>query len=85
MLHKTSDYIQGRLLLSKFYGKVEFFQIFCRYHEECLQLFKNPKDFRSAQRIDPVKLPEEHAMRCIARFFKNSPDKFWTSTELDKL
>ena len=42
MLHKASDYIHGGLLLFKFYGKVEVFQIFCRYHEKYLQLFRIP-------------------------------------------
>ena len=74
--HKTSNCIQRRLLLFKFYGKVEVFQIFCRYYEKCLQLFKTPKEIKSAQRNDPVKLPEEYAMRYIARYIKILPDTF---------
>ena len=72
--HKTSNCIQRGLLLFKFYGKVEVFQIFCRYYEKCLQLFKNPKEIKSAQH--PVKLPEEYAMRYITRYIRILPDKF---------
>ena len=43
-MDKTSGYIQRRLLLLKFYRKVEVFQIFSRHHEKCLQLFKNPRE-----------------------------------------
>ena len=75
MLHKTSDYIQGGLLLFKFYRQVEVFQIFCRYHEKCLQLFKIPKEIKSAQRNDPDKLFEEYAMKYVARSIKNLPDQ----------
>ena len=76
MLHKTPDYIQGRLLLFKFHGKVKVFPVICRYHEKCLQLFKNPKEISSAQCNNPDKLPEEYAMRYVARSIKNLPDKF---------
>ena len=44
MLHKTSDYIQGELLLFRFHGKVEVFKIFYRHHEKYLRLFINPKE-----------------------------------------
>ena len=53
MLHKPPDYIQEKLLLIKFYGEVGVFRIFYRYHEKCLQLYKNPKEIKSAQRNDP--------------------------------
>ena len=76
MLHKTSDYIQGELLL---------FRIFYRHHEKYLRLFINPKEIKSAQRNDPDKLPEEYTMKYVARPIKNLPDKFWTSIELHEL
>ena len=85
MLHKTSDYIQGELLLFRFYGKVEVFKIFYRHHEKYLRLFINPKEIKSAQRNDPDKLPEEYTMKYVARPIKNLPDKFWTSIELHEL
>ena len=63
----------------KFYGKVEVFQIFCRYREKCLQLFKSSKEIESAQCNRPDKLSEEYAMIYVERSIKNIPDKFWTS------
>ena len=80
--HKTSNCIQRRLLLFKFYGKVEVFQIFCRYYEKCLQLFKNPKEIKSPKR--KYKLPEEYNMRYVERSINNLPDK-WTSMKLHEL
>ena len=85
MLHKTSDYTQGELLLFRFYGKVEVFKIFYRHHEKYLLLFINLKEIKSAQRNDPDKLPEEYTMKYVARLIKNLPDKFWTSIELHEL
>ena len=85
MLHNTSDYTQRELLLFKFYGKVEVFKIFCRYHKKCLQLFRNPKEIKSAQSNDPGKLPEKYGMKYVARSIKNLPDKVWTSVELHEL
>ena len=85
MLHKTSDYIQGELLLFKFFGKVEVSKIFHGHHEKYLQLFRNPKDIKFSQRNDPVKLPEEYAMKYVARSIKNLSDKFCMSIELHEL
>ena len=76
MLHKTSDYIQGELLLFKFFGKVEVSKTFHGPHEKYLQLFRNPKDIKFSQRNNPVKLPEEYAMKYVARSIKNLSDKF---------
>ena len=76
MLHKTSDYIQGELLLFKFFGKVEVSKTFHGHHEKYLQLFRNPKDIKFSQRNNPVKLPEEYAMKYVARSIKNLSDKF---------
>lgn len=56
-----------------------------RYHERCLQLFENPKEMQSAQRDDPIKSPEECAIRYVARSIRNLPDKSWTSLELHEL
>ena len=83
MLHKTSDYMQGRFLSSM--EKWKFFKSYRRYHEKYLQLFKKPKEIKPAQRNDLDKLPEEYAMKCVARSIKNLPDKFWTSIELHEL
>ena len=64
---------------------MEVFQIFCRYHEKCLKLFKSSKEIESAQCNRPDKLSEEYAMIYVERSIKNIPDKFWTSTELHEL
>ena len=56
-----------------------------RYHENCLQLFENPKEIKSAQRDDPLRSPEECALRYIARSIRNAPDKTWISIELHDL
>ena len=56
--------------------------ILSRYHERCLQAFKNPKEIKNAQRDDPLKSPEEYAVRYVARSIRNSPDKSWISTVL---
>ena len=55
---------------------MEVFQIFCRYHEACLQLFRNPKEIKSVQRNDTVKLPQEYPMKYVVRSTENLPGKF---------
>ena len=55
---------------------MEVFQIFCRYHEACLQLFRNPKEITSVQRNDTVKLPQEYPMKYVVRSIENLPGKF---------
>ena len=56
-----------------------------RYHEKCLQLFENPKEIKSAQRDEPIRSPEEFAVRYVARSIRNVPEKNWTSIELHDL
>ena len=47
-----------------------------------MQAFKNPKEIKNAQHDDPLKSPEEYAVRYVARSIRNSPNKSWISTVL---
>lgn len=56
-----------------------------KYHEKCLQLIKNPKEIKTAQCYDPVRLSEECVIKHVARSIRNLLDKFWTWLELHEL
>ena len=41
-----------------------------------MQLFKNPKEIKSVQRNDTVKLPQKYPMKYVVKSTENLPGKF---------
>ena len=44
--------------------------------------FNNRKSIEAAQKDNPVKSPEEYAMRSVIRTCRNEPDNVWTLVQL---